>query len=200
MFTWNEKVSLFLVLNIGLPSDLVIEMMKKHIGPKRRKFVEDESREWHNSLRITPYERCHMVYNPELYGFCPCGSDHITVPFDFNTSKISMRVIESINLFRDDFIKWRTIVTDELGNMIKEDVRAKINEKIHVVNTLFKICIFTGRESTYYNLDIEDYYLSYLEWIEGKCPWYASRPPEEHPYICFTGEFPLDDHKNIILM
>ena len=34
------------------PSDLVIDMMKKYIGPKRRQFIEDEVREWHESLRI----------------------------------------------------------------------------------------------------------------------------------------------------
>ena len=199
MFTWNEKVSLFLVLKIGLPTDLVTEMMKKHIGPIRRKFVEDEAREWHDSLRICPEKRCHMVNNPELYDFCPGGSDHITVPFDFNTSKISMRVMESIDLFRDDFIRWRTIVTDERGNMRKEDVRAKINEKIHVVNTLFKTNTWVWN-STYYTLEIRDYYESYLEWMEGECPWYGIRPPEEHPYICFTGDFPCDYHGNIRLL
>ena len=198
MFTWNEKVSLFLVLKIGLPTDLVVEMMKKHIGPIRRKFVEDEAREWHDSLRICPEKRCHMVNNPELYDFCPGGSDHITVPFDFNTSKISMRVMESIDLFKDDFIKWRTIVTDERGNMRKGDVRAKINEKIHVVNTLFKTN--TVGWYYYYTLEIRDYYESYLEWMEGECPWYASRPSEEHPYICFTGDFPCDYHGNIRLL
>lgn len=199
MFTWNEKVSLFLVLKIGLPTDLVVDMMKKHIGPIRRKFVEDEAREWHNSLRIPPEKRCHMIDNPELYDFYPDGSDHITIPFDFNTSKISMRVMESIDLFRDDFIRWRTIVTDEIGNMRKEDVRAKINEKIHVVNTLFKTNTWVWN-STYYTLEIRDYYESYLEWIEEETPWYATRPPEEHPYICFTGDFPCDYHGNIRLM
>jgi len=166
MFTWNEKVSLFLVLKIGLPSDLVIDMMNKYIGPKRRQFIEDEARESHESLRI-----------------CPGESDHITVPFDFNISKISMLLIESIDLFRDDFIKWRTIVTDEIGNMRKEDIRAKINEKICVVNTIFKTELVPWN-SPYYNLDIRDYYESYLEWIEEECPWYASRPPKStHTYV-----------------
>ena len=199
MFTWNEKVSLFLVLKIGLPSDLVIDMMKKYIGPKRRQFIEDKAREWHESLRICSEKRCHMVNNPELYDFCPGGSDHITVPFDFNTSKISMLLIESINLFRDDFIKWRTFITDEIGNMRKKDIRAKINEKIHIVNTIFKTELVPWN-SPYYNLDIRDYYESYLEWVEEECPWYASRPPEEHPYICFKRQFPLDYNKNISLM
>ena len=188
MFTWNEKVSLFLVLKIGLPTDLVTEMMKKHIGPIRRKFVEDEAREWHDSLRICPEKRCLRM-----------RGGIITVPFDLNTSKISIRVMESIDLFRDDFIRWRTIVTDERGNMRKEDVRAKINEKIHVVNTLFKTNTWVWN-STYYTLEIRDYYESYLEWIEEETPWYADRPPKEHPYICFTGDFPCDYHGNIRLM
>ena len=52
MFTWNETVALCLISSLRDP-ELVIYFMS-FLKPMRRKFVEDEARDWHQILTYSP--------------------------------------------------------------------------------------------------------------------------------------------------
>lgn len=180
MFSWNELVALSLV-DILSDVELVIFMMAT-IKPLRRKFIEEESREWHQSLRITSEERCDIVMRRKrhILGLIPTGCDSITVPFDFRTSRISERLMENISFLRDDFIRIRVIETENIDNMNYEDTLAKTNEKIYITNLIFE-----GNYNRYFPFSIGyyDIYNAYKGYIE-----ITSDPllmvDVEVPYIC----------------
>ena len=180
MFSWNELVALSL-FEILSDVELVIFMMAT-IKPLRRKFIEEESREWHQSLRITSEERCDIVMRRKrhILGLIPTGCDSITVPFDFRTSRISERLMENISFLRDDFIRIRVIETGDNENMNFEDTHSKINEKIYITNLIFE-----ENSNRYYPAGIGyfDIYDAYQDYIE-----ITSDPllmeDVEIPYIC----------------
>jgi len=175
MFSWNELVALSLV-EILSDVELVIFMMTT-IKPLRRNFIEEESREWHQSLRITPEERCDIVMSRKRHvlGLIPTGCDLITVPFDFRTSRISERLMENISFLRDDFIRIRVIDRERV-----KDTHAKTNEKIYITNLIFE-----ENSNRYYPacigyFDIYDAYQDYIEIISDP----LLMEDVEIPYIC----------------
>ena len=139
MFTWNETVALGLISILRDP-ELVIYFMSV-LKPMRRDFVEDEAREWHQSLRISQKERWNRIANlskrRKFHQMNASVPITCTLPFDGGMWRNSKDLLKMIRYFREGFIRKELDEgsTDEqlnsvkikIVNLLKEDsVRANI--------------------------------------------------------------------------
>ena len=108
MFTWNENVALSLIHVLRDPG-LIIYFMSL-LKPMRREFVEEEAREWHESLRVSKEDRWKSVsdlskarkfsrMNPSVPITCK-------LPFDGGMWRNSCLLLKSIHYFRKGFLKF----------------------------------------------------------------------------------------------
>jgi len=108
MFTWNELVALGLINTFKDP-ELVIYFMSI-LKPLRRNFVEEEARDWHQSLRINKEDRWKNVeILKKERKFSMMNSSvpiTCTLPFDGDMWRRSCLLLKSIHYFRKGFLKY----------------------------------------------------------------------------------------------
>ena len=139
MFTWNETVALCLISILRDP-ELVIYFMSI-LKPMRRDFVEDEAREWHQSLRISQEERWKRIADLSKHRKFSSLNASVpitcTLPFDGGMWRNSRDLLKMIRYFREGFIRKESdersteeqsnSVKIKIVNLLKEDsVRANI--------------------------------------------------------------------------
>lgn len=128
MFTWNENVAISL-LSILRDPELVIYFMSI-LKPMRREFVEEEAREWHQSLRITQEERWKRVAELSMKRKFSHMNAAVpitcTLPFDGGMWRNSRNLLKMIRYFRPGFIRKGPI----------SDLDATIKKKTEAVNLL----------------------------------------------------------------
>jgi len=163
MFTWNERVALYLISFLRDP-ELVIYFMSI-LKPMRRDFIEDEARMWHKSLRTTQEERWKRISDlSKRRKFSSMNASvpiTCTLPFDGGMWRNSRDLLKMIRYFREGFISQELDgrSTDEqlnsvkikIVNLLKEDsVRANIFRSVTslsmVDEALEDLILFTERE------------------------------------------------------
>lgn len=162
MFTWNETVALCLISILGDP-ELVIYFMSI-LKPMRRKFVEDEAREWHQSLRISQEERWKRIADlSKCRKFSAMNASvpiTCTLPFDGGMWRNSKDLLKMIRYFREGFIRKELDErsTEEQSNSVKikivnllkeESVRASMFRSVASISmvdeALGDLILFTNR-------------------------------------------------------
>jgi hypothetical protein len=106
-FNWKELVSLGLINFLHDP-ELVIHFMKV-LMPLRRAFIEDESREFHTSMRMTKskrWEKTTLLKREGKYGNMNAGVPiTFPLPFDGDMWRRSCYLLKSIRYFQYNFIR-----------------------------------------------------------------------------------------------
>ena len=107
MFTWNELSALGLIRVLKDP-ELVIYFMKI-LKPLRRDLVDEEAREWHQSLRTNQEDRWKRVaelsQKRKYQAMNAAVPITCTLPFDGGMWRNSRLLLRSIRYFRRGFIK-----------------------------------------------------------------------------------------------
>jgi hypothetical protein len=136
MFTWIELVSLGIIDIIKDPQ-LVIYFLEV-LKPIRRGFIEEEAREWHESLRISKEDRWKSVaeLSRERKFSLMNSSVPITckLPFDGGMWRNSCLLLKSIHYFRDGFLKFPGSGRSERLDGYEEEMSYK--QKINTVNLM----------------------------------------------------------------
>lgn len=162
--SWSEEVALTLVHFIGDPE--LIRYIVTISKPIHYKFLIDESRLFHESLRITIQKRWALTKElSKQRKFHQMNSQvpvTCTLPFDNGMYKLSHELMHSIRHFRPGFIRRKFKIHEEYC----DDVDAELPIKIKTVNLIFD----KGMEgiafaSCYYKRDIYEC-LSDLEMYE----------------------------------
>ena len=178
MFTWNETVALCLISSLRDP-ELVIYFMSI-LKPMRRKFVEDEAREWHQSLRISQEERWKRIADlSKRRKFSAMNASvpiTCTLPFDGGMWRNSKDLLKMIRYFREGFIRKELdrISTEEESNSVKikivnllkeESVRASMFRSVASISmideALGDLILFTNGT---YDSDTEQSNTEDIEW------------------------------------
>ena len=133
MFTWNETVAISLISILGDP-ELVIYFLSI-LKPLRREYLEDEAREWHQSLRISQEDRWKRISElskrrkfSQMNASVPITC---TLPFDGGMWRNSRELLRMIRYFRPGFIRYNTVVLPVLST--KDE---KNSMKIKIVNLI----------------------------------------------------------------
>jgi len=178
MFTWNETVALCLISSLRDP-ELVIYFMSI-LKPMRRKFVEDDSRGWHQSLRISQEERWKRIADlSKRRKFSAMNASvpiTCTLPFDGGMWRNSKDLLKMIRYFREGFIRKELdrISTEEESNSVKikivnllkeESVRASMFRSVASISmideALGDLILFTNGT---YDSDTEESNPEDIEW------------------------------------
>jgi hypothetical protein len=136
MITWIELVSLGLIDILRDPQLVIyfVDILK----PIRRNFVEEEAREFHESLRISKEDRWKSVaeLSRERKFSLINSSVPITckLPFDGGMWKNSCSLLKSIHYFRNGFLKIPGSCRTERLDGYEEDMSYK--QKINTVNLM----------------------------------------------------------------
>ena len=154
MFTWNELVALGLINTFKDP-ELVIYFMSI-LAPLRRNFVEEEARDWHQSLRINKADRWKNVeILKKERKFSMMNSSvpiTCTLPFDGGMWRRSCLLLKSIRYFRKNFIRevlrYNEDFDDELEYAGTLHIDQYLPDKIKTVNS-----ILNGANQIYRNFD-----------------------------------------------
>lgn len=163
MFTWNERVALYLISFLRDP-ELVIYFMSI-LKPMRRDFIEDEARMWHKSLRTTQEERWKRISDlSKRRKFSSMNASvpiTCTLPFDGGMWRNSRDLLKMIRYFREGFIRQEldgrltgeqlNSVKIKIVNLLKEDsVRASMFRSVAslsmVDEALEDLILFTERD------------------------------------------------------
>jgi hypothetical protein len=183
MFTWNETVAISLISILKDP-ELVIYFMSI-LKPMRRDFVEEEAREWHQSLRITQKERWERVAKlsrqrkfAQMNASVPITC---TLPFDGGMWRNSKELLKMIRYFRKGFIREIVEINRNMGYERITSVEEKLKKKIKIVNLVNNRDSEGSHFRLYYTLgEIEealDTLIDYENYPEPDWVW------EEFPYI-----------------
>jgi hypothetical protein len=135
MFTWNELVAMGLINTFKDP-ELVIYFMSI-LKPMRRDYIEEEAREWHQSLRITQEERWKRIADlskrRKFHQMNASVPITCKLPFDGGMWRNSCLLLKSIHYFREGFLKCRREFSENLEDYKKE---MSYCQKIHTVNLI----------------------------------------------------------------
>ena len=191
MFTWNETVAISLISILGDP-ELVIYFMSI-LKPMRRDHIEEEAREWHQSLRITQKERWERVAKlsrqrkfAQMNASVPITC---TLPFDGGMWRNSKELLKMIRYFRKGFIREITEVIRN-GGWTRESSEEKLKNKIKIVNLVNNHDAEGDRFRLYYSLgEIEEALEDLIEYENYPKPDWAW---EEFPYIAVHPSPPTD--------
>lgn len=182
MFTWNETVAISLISILRDP-ELVIYFMSI-LKPMRIDFVEEEAREWHQSLRITQKERWERIAKlsrqrkfSQMNASVPITC---TLPFDGGMWRNSKELLKMIRYFRKGFIR-EIVEINRNGGRTRESSEEKLKKKIKIVNLVNNHNAEGSHFRLYYSLkEIEealDTLIEYENYPEPDWTW------EEFPYI-----------------
>ena len=162
--SWSGEVALTLVHFIGDPE--VIRYIVTISKPIHYKFLIDEARLFHESLRMTIQKRWALTkelskqrkihqMNSQVPVTC-------TLPFDNGMYKLSRELIHSIKYFRPGFIRRKFQIQEDYC----DDVDAELSIRIKTVNLIFdKGMEGIGFRGSYFKKDIYEC-LSDLEMYE----------------------------------
>ena len=215
MFTWNETAALCLISALRDP-ELVIYFMS-FLKPMRRKFVEDEAREWHQSLRLSQEERWKKIADlskrrkfSEMNASVPITC---TLPFDGGMWRNSKDLLKMIRYFREGFIRKELDErsTEEQSNSVKikiinllkeESVRASMFRSVASISmvdeALGDLVLFTNGNydsDTENSEDIEWEQLPYLILSADIDNIYKYSKNYKKPFV-LGSEFPLIEIMN----
>ena len=139
MFSWNETVAIAMIGVLRDP-ELIIYFMSI-LKPKRRDYIEDEARIWHESLRVSKEERWKNVSDlskaRKFRKFDPMNSSvPITckLPFDGEMWRNSCSLLKSILYFRKGFLKFPGEARTHRLDGYEEEMSYK--QKINTVNLI----------------------------------------------------------------
>ncbi|MAD57812.1 MAG: hypothetical protein CMK44_04465 [Porticoccus sp.] len=136
MFTWIELVSLGLI-DILKDPELVIYFVKI-LKPIRRDFVEEEAREWHESLRISKEDRWKSVAELSRARKFSLMNSSVPItcklPFDGGMWRNSCLLLKSIHYFRNGFLKFPGSCRTERLDGEEEEMSYK--QKINTVTLM----------------------------------------------------------------
>ena len=108
MFSWNENVAISLIHLLRDP-ELIIYFMSL-LKPMRREFVEEEAREWHESLRVSKEDRWKSVSELSKARKFSLMNSSVPItcklPFDGGMWRNSCALLKSILYFRYGFLKF----------------------------------------------------------------------------------------------
>lgn len=139
MFTWNEIVAISLISVLKDPG-LVIYFMYI-LKPMRRDFVEEEAREWHQSLRITQKERWERVaILSRQRKFAQMNASvpiTCTLPFDGGMWRNSKKLLKMIRYFRKGFIREIVEINRNMGYERITTIDGELKKKIKIVNLVY---------------------------------------------------------------
>ena len=193
MFTWNETVAISLISILRDP-ELVIYFMSI-LKPIRRKFVEEEAREWHLSLRITQEERWKRVAELSMKRkFSQMNASvpiTCTLPFDGGMWRNSKDMLKMIRYFRPGFIR-ETPVT-MYGNISNDET---IKRKTQAVNLLIGESLESNIFRSQYSRCDADEALGDLIHLEDD----PEMEYDELPYIVLDSQIPLRRCMIMIIM
>lgn len=146
MLTWSENVAISLISILRDP-ELVIYFMSI-LKPMRRDFIEEEARDWHQSLRITQEERWKRVAELSMKRKFAHMNSAVPVtcslPFDGGMWRNSKDMLKMIRYFRRGFIRKR------IGNLITdqdETIKMKSSAVNLLVGESFESNIFRSQYS-----------------------------------------------------
>jgi len=108
MFSWNENVAISLIHVLRDP-ELIIYFVSL-LKPMRREFVEEEAREWHESLRVSKEDRWKSVAELSRARKFSLMNSSVPItcklPFDGGMWRNSCLLLKSIHYFREGFLKF----------------------------------------------------------------------------------------------
>tara|TARA_Y100000590_G_scaffold59368_1_gene62987 strand:+ start:1026 stop:1646 length:621 start_codon:yes stop_codon:yes gene_type:complete len=185
-FTWNELAGLGLIKFLKDP-ELVLYFLKI-LKPLRRDFVEEEAREWHESLRVSKEDRWKSVAElSRARKFSQMNSSvPITckLPFDGGMWRNSCLLLKSIHYFRKGFLKFPGSCRTQHLDGYEEEMSYK--QKINTVTLMLGDTITSREFRNEWNLSdireaLEDFVL-----FEDTDHAYSGDPEleaEEKPFI-----------------
>ena len=151
--SWSEEVCLILTHFIGDPE--LIRYLVLMAKPIHYKFILDEARLFHESLRMTIQKRWALTKElSKQRKFHQMNSQvpvTCTLPFDNGMYKLSHELMHSIRHFRPGFIRRKFQIHEEYC----DDVDAELSMRIKTVNLIFgKNMECIGFRGSYYKRDI----------------------------------------------
>jgi len=151
--SWSEEVCLILTHFIGDPE--LIRYLVLMAKPIHYKFILDEARLFHESLRMTIQKRWALTKElSKQRKFHQMNSQvpvTCTLPFDNGMYKLSHELMHSIRHFRPGFIRRKFQIHEEYC----DDVDAELSMRIKTVNLIFgKGVECIGFRGSYYKRDI----------------------------------------------
>lgn len=196
MFTWNETVALYLVQLLCGNVDITVYLMNI-LKPMRRCYIEEEAREWHQSLRISKEDRWHLRKMKEIKASVPITC---TLPIDGEMWRNLKELIKSLNWFYGSFIRKRVQLQID-GSLIHnawENAPCHIRDKIRIVNRIYRVSKIIapsvsdredsgGYLSEWSITQIQEAYFDHELFIDETNEWnFPDRDPVEYedlPYI-----------------
>ena len=136
-FSWNDLVMIGMIKHL-LDPELVWYFMEI-LGPRRRDFVEEESRDYHCSMRITKEERWDKLADRNH-----TGASHLTnasvpitfpLPFDGRMWRNSSKALGMIRYFREGFMMKANITRTHFVG-VGDYVDQTFSEKQDTVNLI----------------------------------------------------------------
>jgi hypothetical protein len=136
-FTWDQEVALCLIQFLQDPE--LVRYFLAILRPRRRDLLEDEAREFHESLRMTKEGRWKKVAElSQMRKFHAMNASvpiTCTLPFDGGMWRNSCLLLKSLRYFRETFIKKEVFQLGEEGDPPSNwDIEQTVSEKIETVN------------------------------------------------------------------
>jgi len=164
-FSWDELVMIGMIEILGDP-ELVFYFMKI-LKKERNKFIENQGRDFHCSLRVTKEDRWEKTKELKEKGLYYMMSSMvpITCPIPFTNSewKNSSENLRKILYFREGFM----MKIDGLDNGISSRKHQLVSEKIKCLNKYMEYSIIRKEE---YDEAVFDYML-FHEWRNDEYPY-----------------------------
>ena len=180
VFTWRESLSLGVIKYLKDPE--LVRYFACIANKEREKFIENESRKFHCSLRVTKEERWKKIKERDMINYMMSKEVPITlsVPFTIDEWVIIKKYLNEILYFREGFMK-KNVELESGVCIIKEQM---FSEKINSVNKYMK----------YYC------YISNSEFSEALFDFmlFNDYQDDEYPYILLDYDFDGQPLINII--
>tara|TARA_B100000287_G_scaffold394229_1_gene408106 strand:+ start:186 stop:848 length:663 start_codon:yes stop_codon:yes gene_type:complete len=185
--TWSEEVSLVFLEVLRDPE--IIRYLLSIAKPIHFKYLSDEARLFHESLRVTRLDRWNKTkelsrlrkFN-QMNSLVPVTT---TLPFDNNMWKNSCELLKSIRYLQYGFIRKKYPIREYEGRTICEDIDLELPLKIKCINLIFDDDIkggdfrgYLSRAEIREHLDDFEIYEDWDNSIEGE-----ETPPHETPYL-----------------
>jgi hypothetical protein len=143
VFTWRESLSLGVIKYLKDPE--LVRYFVEIANKKRKKHVENESRDFHCSLRLTRREKMEELRKLMIKGHYSIVPITCSVPFTNSEWRIRIikKLLNEILYFREGFLK-KNIELESGICVLKEQL---VSEKIMSINKYMKYyCYISNRE------------------------------------------------------
>ena len=184
-FTWDQEVALCLIQFLQDPE--LVRYFLAILRPRRRDLLEDEAREFHDSLRMTKEGRwkevAELSQKRKFYAMNASVPISCTLPFDGGMWRNSCMLLRSVKYFQHNFIR-EMVPIPEFEEHSMLHVNQNLSDKINTVNLMLEegVCGEIFRNS-WSKKDIEEA-LSDFEIVDN---W----SDDEEPYI-LSGQIYID--------